>query len=225
MYQKMLGLFLVVGLIISCSLLGEVRGKVDLGGVVLYVDMLRSGKTQKTLKMYGVKADSTVLVYQGIALKPNIIYGEGGHGKILSGGIAIGQYIPLTKKVKILPNVGMTWGDFYAHVRLPEFGGALIKEKFRSRSPYIGCDISFSFAKDWTLIGSYQYAWSSTRTTIKPFFKDKSHSCGPNYAAAIEYAITEKWAVNLGAGYNITLSKEKHGLRGKGVKLGMAYYF
>ena len=54
---------------------------------------------------------------------------------------------------------------------------------------------------------------------------DKSHSDGPNYSLGIDYSLSKHWSVMLGFGYNITLSKEKHGIRGKGAKLGLSYYF
>lgn len=227
MYQLFVRLLVLVCCVASGSVFSEIKGKVDLGAANLYIDMLKSGKTEKTLKMNGVKADATILVYQGIAIKPNIIWAEGGHGRIATGGIAIGQYLPITDSFKVLPNVGMAWSDFYAKVRIDEFGGNLVKEYLRSKSPFIGLDLSYTFNSSWSVIGYYQYAWSKTVTTIKQpvYIKDKSHSCGSNFGAAVEYAFNDHWAINLGAGYNSTLSKEKHGLRGKGVKLGLGYYF
>lgn len=216
---------------LACSIFtnplkAEVRGKVDVGAALLYIDILHSGKTEKTLQMNGVKADATVLVYKGLAIKPTFLYGEGGsHGWVCSGGVGVGFYYPVTDKFKVLPYAGMIWSDFQAKVVMEPFGPIHVKERFRSKSPYVGLDASYAITSKWTAILSYQYSWSRTVTTIKPFVKDKSHSDGPNYAAAIEYAVSDTWAVNFGVGYNISLSKEKHGLRGKGMKLGVAYYF
>jgi long-subunit fatty acid transport protein len=79
------------------------------------------------------------------------------------------------------------------------------------------------------VMATYQYAWSRTHTKLthehNKLVSEKSHSCGPNYTLGVEYYVDDHWAINCGIGYNISLSKEKHGLRGKGAKLGVAYYF
>ncbi len=71
----------------------------------------------------------------------------------------------------------------------------------------------------------YQYVWSRTITRIKGFKDTKSSPKGSNYSVMIESDINEKWSVNLGAAYNTSLTKEKHGLRGYGVRWGFAYWF
>lgn len=206
------------------SLQGEVHGKFDLGPALIDIDILESGKTIETLHMKGVKGDATVLIYQGLCIKPGFMWARG-HGQVASGTVAVGYYIPLTNKLKVLPNVGVTWSELHTRVDFEDFGLYNLKERFRSSSPFIGLEICYGFAEKWTLIGLYQYAWSRTHTKIGSIVSDKSHSCGPNYSLGIDYCINDQWSVMLGVGYNITLSKEKHGIRGKGVKLGLAYYF
>jgi len=137
----------------------------------------------------------------------------------------VGYYLPLFKKFCILPYVGITYSYLSTRVDFEELQLFHLKERFRSSSPLIGFDFSFTINEKWSLLGTYQYAWSQTDTKIKPIVNDRSHSDGPNYSLGIEYSINKNWAVNFGVGYNITLSKEKHGLRGKGAKLGIAYYF
>lgn len=223
-------LFTALFCLISISLQGEIRGRADFGVAYLAVDILESGKTIETLYMRGVKGDATILVYQGLAIKPNFLFGWG-HGELSSGGVAVGYYIPMEyfipmcKNFSILPNVGIAFSYLSTHVSFEELELFHLKERFRSSSPYIGMDFSYTFLEVWSIFGTYQYAWSGTHTKIAKLGSQKSHSCGPNYNLGIEYAITPKWGVNFGVGYNITLSKEKHGLRGKGAKLGMAYYF
>lgn len=217
--------FLVVllGLTVS-SLYGEIYGKVDLGSTIMDVDILESGKTVETLHMKGVKGDATVLVYQGLCMKPSFIWGRG-HGQLAAGTLAVGYYLPINKKLKILPHVGITWSYLQTRVDLEQLGLSHLKERFRSSSPFIGLEMCYTIAEKWTLVAVYQYAWSHTHTKIGHIVSDKSHSCGPNYSLGIDYSLNKHWSWIFGVGYNVTLSKEKHGIRGKGAKLGLAYYF
>lgn len=214
-------LFLII---IVASVYGECRGKADLGFTYLDVDILESGKTIETLHMKGVKGDGTLLVYQGLCIKPSFIWARG-HGQVAAGTIGVGYYIPITEKFKILPNIGITWSYLHTRVDFEDFGLYDLKERFRSNSPFLGMEICYSINEKWTLMGIYQYAWCRTHTKIGSIVSDKSHSCGPNYALGIDYSFNEHWSAVFGVGYNITLSKEKHGIRGKGAKLGIAYYF
>lgn len=207
----------------------EIKGKIDVGPTLLNIDVLESGKTVETLHMVGAKADATVLIYQGLYIKPGVLWGTR-DGKLWSGGISVGYYLPITKCFKIMPNVGMGWSYLHFGLDMEELQLFHLTERFRGSSPYIGMEFSYSITEKWTLMGVYQYAWSKTQTKIRShelgtIVNEKSHSCGPNYSLGIEYGFNDQWAVNLGVGYNITLSKEKHGIRGKGIKLGLAYYF
>ena len=206
------------------SLYGAFHGKVDVGPTLIDIDILESGKTIETLHMKGVKGDATLLVYEGLCLKPGFIWAHG-HGQLAAGTIAVGYYIPITKKLRILPNVGVTWSYLHTRVDFEQLNLFDLKERFRSSSPFIGIEICYSLTEKWMLMGTYQYAWCRTHTKISPIVSDTSHSCGPNYAIGVDYSVNKNWSVTFGVGYNITLSKEKHGLRGKGAKLGIAYYF
>ena len=200
------------------------HGKIDVGPALIDVDILESGKTVKTLHMKGVKGDATLLVYEGLCIKPGFLWSQG-HGSLAAGTVAVGYYLPITKKIKILPNVGITWSNLETRVDLEQVMMYNLKERFRSSSPFIGMEICYSFTDKWTLMAIYQYAWCHTHTKIGDIVSDKSHSCGPNYSLGIDYSLNKHWSITFGVGYNITLSKEKHGLRGKGAKLGLAYYF
>lgn len=221
-------IFAILGFVYP-SLRGEVRGKLDIGPTLMDIDVLESGKTVETLHMKGVKADATVLVYEGLYIKPGVIWGRG-HGKLWAGSVAVGYYLPITEKFKILPNVGMSWSYLHFGLDLEELQLFDLKERFRSDSPFIGMEFSYSITDKWTVMAVYQYAWSRTQTKIRSeilgtIVNDKSHSCGPNYSLGVDYSLNKNWSVMLGVGYNITLSKEKHGIRGKGAKLGLSYYF
>lgn len=211
------------------SLQGEIRGKLGLAPVLLDVDILESGKTIETLHMKGVKGDATVLFYKGFCIKPGFLWGQG-HGELTAGNIALGCYVPICKDLKILPNIGCTWSYLHTTLDLEEVMLFGLRERFRSSSPFLAMEISYSITDKWTLIGVYQYAWSRTHTKISSHHtgtvaSDKSHTCGPNYSLGVDYSFNEHWSLVFGVGYNITLSKEKHGLRGKGAQLGVAYYF
>lgn len=217
-------MFMLISILFSPSLYCEVKGKADIGATLMDIDILQSGKTIETLHMKGLKGDATVIVYKGLCIKPSFIWGRG-HGEITSGTIAVGCYIPITKEIRIVPNIGVTWSYLHTHVDYEQFGLFDLKERFRSSSPFIGMEFCYSITDKLTLTGLYQYAWSRTHTKIKPIVSETSHSCGPNYAIGIDYSLNKHWSIVCGVGYNITLSKEKHGIRGKGAKLGMAYYF
>lgn len=201
----------------------DIDGRIDVSEALISLDILESGKTIETINMNGLKADAIIAVYKGICIKPGMII-AGTHGQFSSYSIGLGQYIPVTDSFSVLPSIGVTWSYLHTRVDFPGFQQFNLKEKFRSTSPFLSLELSYKYC-DWRITGLYQYAWSRTHTTIRPLFSDKSHSEGPNYGLSLEYSVSENWAVNVGAGYNITLSKEKHGLRGKGMKFGLAYYF
>lgn len=224
MHIMIVRLFVILAGLSFSSVYGTLHGKVDLGPTLMDIDILESGKTVETLHMKGVKGDLNLLVYQGLCIKPSFIWGRG-HGQLAAGTVAVGYYLPITKKLRILPNVGITWSYLHTRVDFEEFNLFDLKERFRSNSPFIGMEICYSLTDKWTLMGVYQYAWSHTHTKIGSLVSDKSHSCGPNYSLGVDYSLNEHWSIVFGVGYNITLSKEKHGIRGKGAKLGIAYYF
>jgi outer membrane scaffolding protein for murein synthesis (MipA/OmpV family) len=100
-----------------------------------------------------------------------------------------------------------------------------LTEKFRSISPYLSIEGSYTFTKGWRVVGTIQYSYSRTHTIVKPLVDDKSHSEGFSYSAMIEHDLTQQWSVNLGGAYNLSLTKEKHGMRIWGFKLGIARWF
>lgn len=212
------------------DLSAEICGKVDAAPVFAHIDVLESGHTVKRMDMLAFKADATVVVWKGLCFKPTILAGSG-HGSLLTGGMGIGHVTPINDWFCVTPSVGCLYTQLHTKIKIPfpvaegVFVPVKIKEKFRSISPYICLEVSIKFAKDWRICFQYQYAWSSTRTKLSGLPEFKSHSDGPNYAALLEYDINDSWSLQAGAAYNITLSKEKHGLRGYGGKIGVAYWF
>lgn len=199
-------------------------GKIDIGPAYAVIDVLESGRTEHTRYLKGFKGDATIVLWKGIFIKPNILWGEG-NARLTAGGIGIGQCLPINDCLTLLPSVGINFSYFRTKIDVEEVFLFDLTEKFRSSSPYICMEFTYKITPKWILMGMYQYAWSHTKTTIDPIISDKSHTCGPNYALGIEYCMNDNWSLTFGVGYNITLSKEKHGLRGKGAKLGLAYYF
>ena len=206
------------------SLHAGLRGRADLAPAFLAVDLLKSGKTERTLYMKGVKADLGLQLYKGICCKPSLIYAQGS-GQLVTGTIGVGHYTPINKRFVVFPGIGISWSYLKTHIDFEEIGFFHLKERFRSSSPFVGVEFYYYFTDDFSLIGLYQYAWSRTHTKIKPFVSETSHSVGPNYGLMLDYRFHSSFSCTLGVGYNITLSKEKHGLRGKGIKLGLAYSF
>jgi hypothetical protein len=202
----------------------NLHGRLEIAPAIINLDILESGRTVETLHMYGVRGDAILAVYKGISLKGGFTLGRR-EGKLNSGFIGIGQYLPLYEGLSILPSVGVAFSELYTRIDFEELGLFHLKEKFRSTTPYLSLELAYDITKCLSVTLLYQYGWAHTHTTIKPLFSNKSHSCGPNYGISLDYKIKDHWYVSLGAGYNITLSKEKHGLRAKGAKLGIAYYF
>lgn len=230
-----------------CSLQAEVCGKVDAGPTYIHLDMLQSGKTIKRVDMGGVKVDSSIVFWKGLCVKPALLYGNG-HGEIISVGGSFGHYTPFWDKWSATPAIGCMYTQLQTTlpinlqdlipVPIPPMPRAHVKERLYSVSPYLSLDVSYCFYKGWRIIAVYQYSWSRTLTTLsleKHLFpivgdqaknvKDWSHSEGSNYGLMIEGDINDKWSINIGAAYNLGLSKEKHGLRAYGCRVAVAYWF
>lgn len=201
-------------------------GRVDVGPAYVHIDVLESGKTIHRMDLAAVKADATVVVWKGLCLKPTLLYGSG-HGYILTTGLGIGFIFPLMENLCVTPVAGLNYTYLRTHIdiRTPYFVLHHLKEKFRSYSPYIGLDASYTFYPCWRVCGNVQYAWSSTKTKIGEIGADKSHSDGASYSAMLEHDLNDQWSINIGGAYNLMLSKERHGLRGAGGKIGITRWF
>ncbi len=215
-----------------------ISGKIDLAPAYVHIDLLKSGVTQHKMDLSGIKGDLYYRIWSGLVIKPAFLYArEDRHQHVLTGGIGIGFTLPCKECLYITPVVGCNWGDLRSRIKVPftldPNTNALtpipskIKEKFRSASPYIGLEASWTFYPSWRIVGSYQYSWSRTHTTFKhlPHNHFKENSKGSSYSGIIEYDLNSQWSINLGGAYNTSLSKEKHGLRGYGFKLGLGYWY
>lgn len=205
-------------------------GKIDMGPVFVHLDVLESGHTVKKLDLAGFKLNGTIMIKEGygFCVKPDVIYASGHDGQLLAGGIGFGHVTPINDKLCVTPTVGLTLSNLkttYTAV-LPVAPFKLdLRERFRSLAPFIGLDVNYTIIKGLRICGNFQYSWSHTHTKIQTQDKMKGDSKGPSYALMIEKDLNDKYSIHLGAAYNSSLSHEKHGLRGYGVKLGIARWF
>lgn len=221
-FNFLLAFLTLITLYASSSM--ALQGRVDIGPAWVGLDVLESGKTIESRQLLAVKGDATLLIKDGIFIKPSFLLGSH-KAQLAAGSIAIGQALPIKDCFILFPQIGYTWTYLHIDIDIELLGLSGLRERFRSRGPYIGLDLSYKLTDKLTLVGTYQYAWSRTHTVIKPIVSSTSHSSGSNYAIGLDYSLNPNWSISLGLGYNISLSREKHGLRGKGAKLGLAYYF
>ncbi|MBS4170608.1 hypothetical protein [Neochlamydia sp. AcF95] len=226
----MKNLFLLLSFFLSIvtfpCLQGDCRGKIDVAPTFVHLDIVNFGNTVKTMDLPAIKIDANALVYKGLCIRPGFMYGSN-RGTLLTTGCGLGFTIP-TKRWCFTPAVGANYTQLKTKIPLKISDFKLIaKEKFRSWSPYISIEVFYRIAKGCRAGLMVQYAWSRSHTTIKSIGTDKSKSNakGPSYALLIEKDLHEQWSLNLGFAYNISLTREKHGLRGYGMKAGLAYWF
>lgn len=205
----------------------DCRGKAEIAPAYAHIDVLESGKTVHQINLAAVKADASIMLWQGLCLKPNLLYGTG-NATLVTTGLGLGYIFPVQDNLCITPSVGVNYTFVKTQITYKNtfFGEIILKEKFQSVSPYIGIEAAYTFCPSWRICAFIQYAWSSTWTHIKGMDpSSRGHSDGANYGLMIEHDLNNQWSINVGGAYNESLSKEKHGLRGAGVKLGLARWF
>lgn len=204
------------------------KGKIDVAPAYVHIDILQSENTIKTLDLFALKVDSTVMIFDqcGFSVKPSLLYGGSKDGRLFTAGLGIGYYFPITKMFALTPTLGCNYTYLKAEIPVEFFGSTFdLQQKFNAWSPYIGLEAHMYFSSCWRACAVVQYSKSYSRTKIESLGTSNERSQGPNYAILLERDINKQWSVNIGAAYNISLSHEKHGLRGWGVKLGTAYWF
>lgn len=217
--------FIVVG---SHTVHGEVKGKFDLSPAFIHLDILESGRTVKRMDMMGVRADFSYYLYKGLYIKPTFLYGHGGAAKggIFTGSLGLGCCLPVCEHLLISSSVGINYGHIWTKINVAALQLENLRENFKSWAPFIGCDFHYTFVPSWRICVGVQYAWSRTKTSIQHLVKnDKSDSKGFAYSALLEHDINDQWSWNVGAAYNLSLTKEKHGIRGTGIKAGIVRWF
>lgn len=232
-------LYSFITLILPLSAFAEkCGGKVDAGPVYVHLNVLESGHTVKKLDMCGFKVNGTVMLTEdyGFCVKPDILYASG-HGELIAGALGFGHVTPINESFCITPSAGLSLTNLRTSVNLtlnPLLPKMHFRERFRSLAPYIGLEGTYTIVKGLRVCASIQYSWSRTHTKIekldnitqiKGSGKFKGNSKGPSYAMMIEQDLNDKWSLHLGAAYNTSMSHEKHGLRGYGLKIGLAHWF
>lgn len=198
-------------------------GKAEIAPAYLHIDVLEHEKTVRSIDMPAIRAEGTWLVYQGLSLKPTILYGSN-DSDLFSAQLGLGYCIPWRQFI-VTPSAGCGYTSLNTRTNIPIYQLFHLKENFKSCSPYLAVDLTWNFCKDWRVAGSVQYSWSRTHTTIKGLGKFNSRAEGPSYSALLEYDVTPEWSVNFGGAYNVSLDREKFGIRGYGFKLGIARWF
>lgn len=216
--------FLLTLLLMTGFLSAECKARIDIGPAFANVDMIENGKTARTLNLWGIKADASFLIYKGLCLKPSF-FSATGQANLNNASIGLGFSIPVTDCFCVTPSFGYSETHYKSRISFPDYGLFHLREKFVSRGKYICLDFSWTFIEKWRLYGLAQYSWSRVHSHIVPILKHKNNTEGPNFALAIERDINEHFSVSLGAAYNSSLSHEKIGLRGKGLKLGLVYWY
>lgn len=203
------------------------HGKIDVGPVYANIKVLESGQTVEDLDMWGVRGDGTIQVWKALCVKPMVTYIEG-DARFFATSLAAGVFLPLSDRLSIFPNAGVGYTYLKSNIDKPLLGLSDLDERFRSVAPSLGIDATFQVTPCIQLSGTYQYSWPRTVTILhSPLFGQilnaKSSSRGPVYAAEVDYFLNDNWSVNLSGGYNLSFTKEKHGFKGKGVRLGIGY--
>lgn len=231
MIKNILAAFIILLTASASTLQGETVGKIDVGPAFLHIDVLEHNKTVKRMDMWGVRADFSYFLYKGLYIKPIVLYGDGGAAKggIFSGSCGFGYCIPLHPCFTVSPSVGATYSHLWTKINLPIPDTPIIlkdiREHFKSWAPYVCLDLYYTFIPTWRLCAGIQYSWSKTKTTLVHVTKQKSKSEGFAYSLMLEHDLSDQWSVNIGAAYNLSLTKEKHGLRGTGIKAGITRWF
>lgn len=221
---------------------GQCSAKLDLGIAYVHLDNLTNGHTTHSADLAALRADVNLKLFKGLIVKPTVLYGASNpfhvnsEDSLFASAITVGHCVPITEKFMVQPNVGYTYTRMKtifngSTTTVDPFLGVIdihfhgIKQSFRSNGPSVGIEGYYFFTPSFRASVSFQYIWSKTDAEIQGLFNDKSHTQGPSYSGMLEYDINECWSVNVGAAYNISLTKEKHGLRVAGAKVGIARWF
>ena len=212
----------------SSSASAESCCHMEIAPAFMRIDVLESGKTVHQANLLALRAEACYRFCQGFNLKPVLIAAPRCIDKssLFAGGVALGHFYPVYKNLCLNPNFGVTYTIFKTKVTYELFPIDIsLKEEFRSVSPFVGLDVNYSINECWRIYASFQYAWSRTHTTVKYLFSTKDHSQGTNWGLAVETDMTEALSVNFGVGYNLSMSREKHGIRAFGGKVALAYWY
>lgn len=225
---------LFMALFIAMPALGHAGiacAKLDVAPAYAYMDVLEKGRTTKNLDMFGGRADLSVVMDWGLYLRFNVM-SNAYDGLLHQAGAVCGFWLPLHNYIYIAPIAGINYSYFRTLVPIRQLSficpkDELFRQQYRNRCPFIGFELLLDNYTGWRCGFTYNFAWCRSLVTITSIGlrKEKSESKGPLYALFIERDLNCSWTLSLGAGYNVALSHEKHGLRSCGAKLGLSYWF
>lgn len=210
------------------SLQADTKAKIDVGPAFVHVDILESGHTVKRMDMWGGRADLSYFLYKGLYVKPVVVYAHGGAAKggLFTSSVSLGYCLPVHECLLISPSVGFSYSHLWTKIDVKPLQLTNLKEKFKSWAPFLSLDVYYTFVPTWRVGVGVQYAWSRTSTSIQRLVKnDKSSPEGFAYSFLLEHDLSDQWSLNVGATYNLSLTKEKHGVRGTGIKVGVVRWF
>lgn len=211
------------------SPLSAICGKVDGGPAMMRLTNIYLGTKTNKYWLYGVSLAGTIIVKDGWTLKPRLIYG-GGDGDLWNVGLGVGYFLPVHKRINITPVVGASYGHLKIDVDLPLMPAG-IEQTMDSVSPFVGVDVGVTILECLTAGFGIQYAWSRSQTTSShdllggKFFDARSESRGFNFFGQLDYWFNSCWSANLAFASNDSHSKEKHGIKVMGWRLGVGYFF
>lgn len=205
-------------------------GKVDLAPVYIHMDILEHAHTVDKVDMWGGRLDLSYLFWGGWTVKNsnNAVWGDES-SRLYTTSLGLGYTVPLAEGFYITPYAGCGYSYFRVNTKLPaffNFGDVRFKHTYRTWSPYIAMDVNYTIGCGWRVGATIQYAWANTQTSIGQLVHNQhTKGAGFAYAGYVEKDILENLSINIGVGYNNSLTKEKHGLRAYGAKAGLAYWF
>lgn len=233
--MKKIFITLAIAISLFHSVDARVRGRVEAAPLYLHIGVVQSGQTTQRIDMYGGRLDATILPFEGygVCLKPFGFGGWGNGSDIYSYGLGLGHYTPISDRITLIPVVGVSRTHMETQLDVPALALYNLSQRFRSYSFYVGGEAVYKLTPCFYVTGIYQYGWANTKTLIdtpSPFEAfvprvSRGESQGSNFAFVFDYYFKECISASLGIGYNNSLSKERHGIKGYGIKLGAAYTF
>jgi hypothetical protein len=124
----------------------------------------------------------------------------------------------------VVPHAGITYGKMKTDFSIP-FIGVTSPITFKSRSPYVGIDVSVCFWTCWQVTAMYEYAWPRTETIIADFSQGTAESTGSNVACQVDYYFNDTWSVMASFAVNDSRDKEKNGMTIAGGRVGIGMLF
>ncbi len=208
------------------NLAAKIWGKVELAPAYIHLDVLEKGHTAKELDLPAIRADGVVIFGGGWCVKPMFMYGKN-EGELITGAIGFGHCLPIGDCFFLTPSAGVSMANLNTPITAEVAPEVYMEfeDNFRSISPYLCLELTYSIADNMRVTGTFQWAWCHTHTKIKHVLDNKSWSNGPSYGAQYEYDLNKCWSVNVGIAYNESMGETKDGIRGYGGKIGIARWF